>query len=81
MPFESNRRDFLRGLSGSVALAATAGFAGGDLLSAAETQANAREDRELRLGIIGLGGRGRGEAVMISLQENARVTAVCDTGG
>ena len=71
----STRRDFIRTIGSSIA--ATTAAATVRPVWAAEGNKKPL-DRELRLGVIGLGGRGRGEMRMVAHQENARVVAIAE---
>ena len=55
------------------------GLAGGIALSAAPAILHANEDRSIKLGFIGIGGRGTGLLKTATRLPHVAVTAVCDT--
>ncbi len=74
-----NRRDFVKGGS----LATMMSLMGGVELVAQETKKDAAADKaagpQVKVGVIGLGARGREVLGTLALQKDAAVAAICDT--
>ena len=77
----TGRRDFLRGMSGLGAVAALAGCAGTKLgLGGGGSMSGFTVPpmKEINVGMVGVGGRGRAAVHRLSLLPGVRITALCD---